>query len=427
MREDGFEVQLVAIKRYCQNIDLVELGHGVRVTGSPGKFEGMLCLYADSFTMSPPHGVSASNNEEPKHHKHFEELSNHKFQWELYKGVKILHPPIKQGPNLCAFAAVVKQLDYNLRLLYSNASKGFSLPEDVCIFDHKKWKNDLKNQYPARKSRWKPIDLLVEAKTRGIPLWNHGIHAIQFAKMIKCSDKDRNNHLKQLLKSFPVIGVVPVYPTYNVDGSDVYVKGGSARTERIINTKGMEVEQPAYHAVVLVDSREIEDILYIAYQNSEGVSEKSMCDHGISWMEADLIKEIVYGCSLPPIHPPSVLQSKHQIDSVLAKFEIVGKGLSSSQEVFRKGQNVIDQITKSRLVIRDDELLSLNSKLQEYITRIRHIAQTMKNFFDKYEGIQKNAMAGFSDIPRLLEACGDVDVIEEYATKLQQLHQNTLL
>uniref|UniRef100_A0A803KN07 Uncharacterized protein n=1 Tax=Chenopodium quinoa TaxID=63459 RepID=A0A803KN07_CHEQI len=36
MHEEGLEVLLVAMKRYCQNVGLVELGHDVRVTGSPG-------------------------------------------------------------------------------------------------------------------------------------------------------------------------------------------------------------------------------------------------------------------------------------------------------------------------------------------------------------------------------------------------------
>ncbi|XP_021772433.1 uncharacterized protein LOC110736515 [Chenopodium quinoa] len=434
MHEEGLEVLLVAMKRYCQNVGLVELGHDVRVTGSPGKSKGKLCLYADSFSILPPcllnleeKGVSVSNIEEPKHHKHFEKLSNHQFQWKVYNGVKILQPPIKQGPNMCAFAAVVKQLDYNLRLLYANASKGLSLTEDECIFDHKKWENDLKKEYPDRKTRWKPIDLLVEAQTRGVPLWNHGTHVIQYAKGMSCHKIDAISRLKQLLKFFPVIGVVPVYTTYNVDGDDLYVRGGSYVTERKFDREGMEVEQRARHAVVLVDLCEIDGISYISYQNSEGDSGKSMCELGISWMEADLIGEIVYGCSLPPVHPPSVLQTKNQIDSMLAEFEMVGTSLSASQEYFREGQNVIYQITESRLVFHNDERMSLDKKIQDYITRLHDISQKLKKFFQKYKNVQKAAVAGFGNVPRLLEACGDADEIEGFATKLQQLHQNTLL
>ncbi|XP_021772423.1 uncharacterized protein LOC110736507 isoform X2 [Chenopodium quinoa] len=71
MHKEGLEVPLVAMKRYCQNVGLVELGHDVRVTGSPGKSKGKLCLYADSFSILPPcllnleeKGVSVSNIEE---------------------------------------------------------------------------------------------------------------------------------------------------------------------------------------------------------------------------------------------------------------------------------------------------------------------------------------------------------------------------
>ncbi|XP_021772424.1 uncharacterized protein LOC110736508 isoform X1 [Chenopodium quinoa] len=328
---------------------------------------------------------------------------------------------------MCAFAAVVKQLDYNLRLLYANASKGSSLTEDQCIFDHKKWENDLKKEYPDRKTRWKPIELLVEAQTRGVPLWNHGTHVIQFTKGMSCRKIDAIFQLKQLLKFFPVIGVVPVCTTYNVDGDDVYVGGDSYVTERRFNTEGMEVEQRALHAVVLVDLCEIDGILYISYQNSEGDSGKSMCELGISWMEAALISEIVYGCSLPPVHPPSVLQTKNQIDSMLAEFEMVGSGLSTSQEYFRKGQNMIYQITEPRMVFHNDKRMSWDKKIRDYITSIHDISQKLKKFFQKYKNVEKAAVAGFGNVPRLLEACGDADEIEGFAIKLQQLHQNTLL
>lgn len=378
-----------------------------------GKYAGKICLFADSIV----DGVSI----------HSKILKNHKLRFKTVNGVRILQPPIKQRPGgKCAFAAVARQIEYNLRMLYANSCKA-EPPVSVhgCFIDDKKWEEDLRKRYPQKLSRWRPSELYHEAINSEVPLWNGGYHMIQHSKLITKKKEDLITMLKQVLNQYPVIGIFEVNSSFSEDGGMVYIPNGKKIFEKIKTNDGKTKVVEAFHSVVLVDCCECDGVTYVAYQNSRGDPSKSMCELGISWLEISCIEEIGYGCSLPPVHPPSCLQTKEQVELVIYDINRVAEGSNDFKSYLEKGRLLIQELgdfcrTGGDWEKMKDEFHVKLREVQSYIEKIRRIHMFMKYFMIKYEFVERAAAVGVLNVSSNLGICREsITAVERAGQELR--------
>ncbi|XP_057518675.1 uncharacterized protein LOC130799562 [Amaranthus tricolor] len=338
-------------------------------------------------------------------------LTCHLIRHETSRGIQIIQPPIQQEYCQCSFAAAVKALDYQLRLLYSLTPKPTELVNHigVCLFDHVKWRSDLKAKFPE-KTRWKPADLIKSATIDGAPLWNELNHCIQecmFADPLASKGMKWEDTIKMFLNTCPVVGVFQVRKDYKINGDGIYHGLGDHIDDILFcfDDKGKKVWGKAYHAVVLLDYIEVDDVLYVYYQNSDGDPEKSLCKKGISLIRSNLIVELIYGASLPPVHPPALMQSYDLLQYLKRDVDKVAKLMDETDKYMDKVIELRKAIeTHEKNGAWEDVKTSLKEcgKFMEEIGTHRH---SLRGFAKKYFNVEDAGMVSYLDVIDTLKHC----------------------
>ncbi|KAL6586836.1 hypothetical protein OROMI_001824 [Orobanche minor] len=253
-----------------------------------------------------------------------QELVQHQIKYATKNGIQIIQPHIQRSRDRCSFASVSKQLDYQLRLIYARAEvpTTLPLPPNRCLINHLKWQQELMDLTQCDASRrFSPKELLTDAKTRGAPLWNGRRHVIDdMASYAPVPGSYVDAHTIKRL--YPLVGVIAVKEDFSNDGKDIYEGKMKGVPDDYIKSDGQRQEE-ATHAVVFLDTHDINHVIdigeavlmtYVAYQNSDRDANNSMCPMGVSWLLPNqVVKELHFRASLPPLHPSPPLQSPQQI------------------------------------------------------------------------------------------------------------------
>ncbi|KAL6586838.1 hypothetical protein OROMI_001826 [Orobanche minor] len=129
-----------------------------------------------------------------------QELVQHQIKYATENGIQIIQPHIQQSQDDCSFAAVSKQLDYQLRLIYARAEvpTTLPLPPNGCLINHLKWQQEL-------------MDLTQR----------HVINDTASYAPVPGSYVDAHT-IKRLLGFFPLVGVIAVKEDFSNDGKEIY-------------------------------------------------------------------------------------------------------------------------------------------------------------------------------------------------------------
>ncbi|KAL6552470.1 hypothetical protein OROHE_007834 [Orobanche hederae] len=233
--------------------------------------------------------------------------------------------------------------------MYAKAEIPTTLPPR-CLIDHWKWQRELMDLRGCDASRrFSPFELLMDAKTRGAPLWNGRRHVIQDTdSIVAVEDKYIDvGDIKKLLNFYPIVGVILVKEDFSNDGKKVYEGKKKAMPDYYVKSDG-KLQEESMHAVVFLDTHDIDHVTdtgdvvpvtYVAYQNSDGDANNSMCPMGISWLLPDqVVKELHYGASLPPVHPSPPLQSLQQIYDHSVELQTMDMLVNNAQETYDKAE-----------------------------------------------------------------------------------------
>lgn len=160
---------------------------------------------------------------------------------------------------------------------------------------------------------------MIEAKNQDISLLNGHRHVIQenISTYFDKNEPKMISNLESFLFFSPVVGVFEVRLDYREDGDEVYFGQENYKYEELIDDLGNKRENEVFHAVVLLDCVEAcGDFFHCLSKYIHGDPTKNICKDHIAWLNYRVLRETDYGVSLPPVHPPPVLQSLKQCTSL---------------------------------------------------------------------------------------------------------------